>query len=316
MRIVFLGTGAIGVPALEALNGVHEVCGVVTQPDRPAGRAMRLQPSPVKEAALRMGLPVFQPEKIRSAEALETLAAWQADVFVVAAYGQILPRSVLDLPRLACLNIHASLLPRHRGASPIQAAILAGDRETGITIMGMDEGLDTGDIWHKESLEIGKRETAGELHDRLAELAPGVLLRALELLERGEVRRIRQEDSLATYAPKLARKDGEIDWCAPAAEIDRQIRGLTPWPGAYAFLPVQPPVLLKIHAAIPEEKSGEPGVVLETGEGILVAAGEGSMLLQEVQIAGGKRLKAKDFLRGFRLEAGTCLLGKSRKNSP
>ncbi|MGA7904837.1 MAG: methionyl-tRNA formyltransferase, partial [Terrimicrobiaceae bacterium] len=209
MRVVFLGTGEIGVPSLKALatSGRHEVKAVFTQPDRPAGRDLKLRPPPVKAAAQELGLPVFQPEKIRSAVVLSELARLEPDVIVVAAYGQILPKAILSLPRFGCLNIHASLLPRHRGASPVQASILEGDSETGITIMQMDEGLDTGDILFKVATPIGADETARDLHDRLAQLAPNALLECLDLFERGAVAREKQNDSLATYAPKLTHQD-------------------------------------------------------------------------------------------------------------
>jgi methionyl-tRNA formyltransferase len=313
MRIVFLGTGEIGVPSLEALaeGGSHEVSGVFTQPDRPAGRAMKLRPSPIKVAAKKLGIPVFQPEKIRASDAVEQLKKLAPEVIVVAAYGQILPRVILDLPPRGCLNIHASLLPRHRGASPINAAILAGDDECGITIMQMDEGLDTGDILFKSAVAIEPDETAGRLHDRLGRLAPDVLLATLECLGQNTAKPEKQDSALATYAAKLSRKDGEIDWRKPAEEVDRQIRGLTPWPGAFTYLPGSPPVLLKIHRAVPVSgRDGEPGLVLDVQEGILVAAGRDAMRLQEVQAAGGKPLKTEEFLRGRRLAPGVSRLGR------
>lgn len=308
MRVVFLGTGDIGIPALVALveRGAYEIPAVYTQPDRPAGRDLKLRPSPIKERAIALGLPVFQPEKIRAAEELARLAELKPDVIVVAAYGQILPRSILELPKYGCLNIHASLLPRHRGASPVHAAVLAGDRESGITVMQMDVGLDTGDILLVETTEIGSRETAGSLHERLARMAPGALLKTLDLVAEGNLAPQKQDNALATYAPKLSRKDGEIDWTKTAAEIDRKIRGLTPWPGAYAFLPGN--ILLKVHAASPvADRQGEPGIVLDLADGILVGAGEGSVRLEEVQAAGGKRLAAREFLRGRHLQVGELL---------
>jgi len=308
MRIVFLGTGEIGVPSLKALaaSASHEVCAVFTQPDRPAGRDLKLRPSPVKLAAHELGLPVFQPEKIRHPEALAEIKALAPDLIVVVAYGQILPKVLLDLPPRGCLNIHASLLPRHRGASPINAAILAGDHETGLTIMWMDEGLDTGDILLTETTPIGPHETAGSLHDHLALLAPSGLLKALALIEDGSAPREKQNDAVATHVTKLSRKDGEINWHKPALEIDRQIRAMTPWPGAFTLLPGPPPALLKIHRAIVTEHFvGAPGTILgTTEEGILVGTDAEAILLQEVQVAGGKRLKAADFLRGHPLPLG------------
>lgn len=313
MRVVFLGTGDIGVPSLRALAARHDVAAVFTQPDRPAGRDLKLRASPVKAAALALGLPVFQPEKIRRPEAVAELAGFGAEVIVVVAYGQILPRSILEMPRLGCLNVHASLLPRHRGASPIHSAILAGDTESGVTIMQMDEGLDTGPMLRAVRTPIGSEETAGSLHDRLGELAPGALLEVLDALAAGTLRPEKQDDTLATHAPKLTKQDGCIDWTEPAAEIDRRVRGLTPWPGAFTFLPDGR--MLKIHRASPlSQPGGAPGEVLTaSGEGICVAATAGAMLLREVQAAGGRRQSAADFLRGNPVQPGTRLAASSPK---
>ncbi len=312
MRVVFLGSGAIGVPSLRALaaSGLCQLEAVVTQPDRPAGRDLKLRPSPVKVAAQELERPVLQPAKIRAPEALAQLVPFRPDVIVVAAYGQILPKAVLSLPPLGCVNIHASLLPRHRGAAPVQAAILAGDSETGITIMQMDEGLDTGDMLLKVTTPIAPDETAGSLHDRLALLAPAPLLDCLERLARGTATSERQDPALATYAPKLDRSDGEIDWSKSALEIERRIRAMTPWPGAFTVMPLRNAgVMLKIHRAeVAEGAAGEAGTILTADdEGIVVAAGEDGMLLQEVQIAGGKRLLAADFLHGHPITPGTRL---------
>jgi methionyl-tRNA formyltransferase len=312
MRVVFLGTGAIGVPSLRAL-AASELCqveAVVTQPDRPAGRDLKLRPSPVKVAGHELGLPILQPAKIRAPEALAQLVPCRPDVIVVAAYGQILPKAVLSLPPLGCVNIHASLLPRHRGAAPVQAAILAGDSETGITVMQMDEGLDTGDMLLKVTTPIAPDETAGSLHDRLALLAPAPLLDCLERLARGTATPERQDPALATYAPKLDRSDGEIDWNRSALEIERRIRAMTPWPGAFTVMPLRNAgLMLKIHRAqVFEGAVGEAGTVLTADdEGIIVAAGEDGMLLKEVQIAGGKRLSTADFLHGHPITPGTML---------
>ncbi|MBE2204191.1 MAG: methionyl-tRNA formyltransferase [Chthoniobacterales bacterium] len=303
MKIVFCGTGDIGLPSLHALatSECHTVTGVITQPDRPAGRELRPRASAVKLAALARGIPVVQPERI--GRDFSALAEWQPDLMVVAAYGQILPGKVLRLPRLGCLNLHASLLPRHRGASPIQAAILAGDAESGITAMAMDEGLDTGDILLARRIPLSPDETGGSLHDRLANLAPAVLLEALELLETGSAPRIPQDSRLATYAPKLEKKDGRLDWNEPAELLARRVRAMNPWPGASARLDGN---ILKIHLASAVTGTGLPGTVLHTGpEGILVAAGAGSLLLREVQLEGRKRLPGKEFLRGFPLADGT-----------
>jgi methionyl-tRNA formyltransferase len=312
MRVVFLGTGAIGVPSLKTLatSGSYKVEAVFTQPDRPAGRNFELRAPPIKIAARELGLPVFQPQKIRAPEAVAELVALKPDLIVVAAYGQIVPKSVLSLPRLGCINIHASLLPRHRGASPIHAAILAGDAETGITIMQMDEGLDTGDILLQVAVRIRATDTAGSLHDRLAQVAPAALLECLELLERGAGSRKKQDSNLATYAPKLRREDGEIDWSKPAVEIERRIRAMTPWPGAYTLISLRDaPVVLKVHQAELWKQHSEPaGTIVAAGDGgIVVAAGEGGIVLKEVQVAGGKRLKVPEFLRGHPIPPGARL---------
>jgi methionyl-tRNA formyltransferase len=303
MRIVFCGTGDIGLPSLKSLadSPAHELVGVITQPDRPAGRDMKPRPPAVKVEALSRGIPVVQPERIR--KDFSALQAWAPDVMVVAAYGQILPRAVLDIPRLGCLNIHASLLPRHRGASPIQAAILAGDEESGITIMYVDEGLDTGDILLARRIPILPTDSAGDLHDRLAALAPSALAEALTLLEQGTAPRTPQDASLATYAPKLGRHDGRLDWNEPAGLLARKVRAMNPWPGASARING---TVLKIHSAVAAEESGAPGMVLSAGpQGISVAAGSGSLVLREVQLEGRKRLPAADFLRGFPLAPET-----------
>jgi len=302
LRVVFCGTGEIGLPALQALltSAAHSVVGVITQPDRPAGRDLKPRPSAIKTAALACGIPVFQPEKIR--RDFSNLSAWAPDIMVVAAYGQILSREVLDVARLGCINLHASLLPRHRGASPIQAAILDGDPETGITVMAMDEGLDTGDILLKRSLTIGDTETAGTLHDRLAALAAPVLLEALDRLADGSAVGEPQDATLATYAPKLEKSDGRLDWQQTSAVLARRVRAMTPWPGASARLDG---AVIKIHAAAPGPAAGEPGTVLAAGpDGLVVASGSGSLVLQELQLEGRRRLGAGDFLRGFPVEPG------------
>ncbi len=315
MRILFIGTGGIGVPALRMLvhPADYSVAGVVTQPDKPAGRKQELLASPIKQLALEHQIPVFQPPKIRERSAIEQVQSLQPDVIVVMAYGQILPRDVLLAPRVAILNLHASLLPRHRGAAPIQAAIEAGDTESGITVMYVDEGLDTGDILLKKAIPIRRRETGGTLHDRLAELAPGALSEALKLLEQGRAPRVPQENSLATYAAKLTRENGEIDWAAGRIAIDRKVRAMNPWPAAFTTLPAAAGQLLKLKifsAILCRKTSGPAGEVLRADKhGILVGAGDGSVLLRDVQLEGKKRMEARDFLLGHPIAAGT-LLGK------
>jgi methionyl-tRNA formyltransferase len=313
MRILFLGTGDIGVPSLEMLlaSPEHQVVAVVTQPDKPAGRRLELRASAIKTTALAHGLEVLQPAKIREPAVLERLRGFGLELIVVMAYGQILPRALLDLPSVACLNLHASLLPRHRGAAPIQAAIESGDRETGITVMYMAEGLDTGDILLERPLPIGEAETGGALHDRLGALAPAALAAALALLAEGRAPRIPQEESAATYAGRLTREHGHIFWNRPAQEIARKIRALNPWPSAYTLLPgAEGPRKLKVFSAtfLPGA-AGAPGEVLRADhEGMLVAAEGGGLLLGEVQLDGKRRMAAADFLRGHPLLPGAVLI--------
>ena len=313
MRIVFLGTGDIGLPSLDALleSPDHEVVAVVTQPDKPVGRKMVLTPPQVKVRALAAGIPVLQPPRIR--HIVEELKAFAADVFVVVAYGQILPRTVLEIPKLACLNIHASLLPRHRGAAPIQAAIRDGDVETGVTIMWMDEGLDTGDMLLVERLSILPEDTGGVLHDKLAATAPQPLLKALELVAAGIAPRIPQDHAQATHVKKLEREHGRIDWSRSAVQIERLIRAFNPWPGTFCMLEVGEGASsqLKIHraAALPQtEACPVGGTVIGTEGKLLVSCGVGVLQLLEVQLEGKKRMSAQDFLNGYKLEAGTRLL--------
>jgi methionyl-tRNA formyltransferase len=304
LRVVFCGTGEIGLPALRALldSGKYEVPGIITQPDKPAGRDLKPRASVIKQLAIERGLPVYQPPKLRDVASLEMLRNLQPDVMVVVAYGQILPKSVLELPLLGCLNLHASLLPRHRGASPIHAAILAGDANTGMTVMYMDEGLDTGDALLEQPLTIGLQETTGELHDRLADIAAPCLLRALDLLAARTAPRIPQDSKTATYAPKLKKMDGWIDWSKPSTELARRIRAMSPWPGAFARISGH---VLKIHAAAEYPAAGLPGTVLQAdANSMVVACGAGSLSLLNVQLEGRKRLPASEFLRGFPLAPG------------
>jgi methionyl-tRNA formyltransferase len=304
MRIVFIGTGEIGVPVLHSLlnSPEHHVVGVVTQPDKPAGRAQRVEAPPIKAALAGSTLPILQPARIKSEEAVEAIRALSPDVIVVMAYGQILPRAVLDIPRVACLNLHASLLPRHRGAAPIQAAIVAGDRESGITVMHMSEGLDTGDILSQTRLEIAGNETGGSLHDRLAQMAPDALHEALIQLQRENAPRIPQDASRATYAPKLGREDGRIDWTESTALLERRIRAFNPWPGAFTLLrdPASRDRKLKIfRATVLPSAQAMPGEILQSDGGIVVSARDGALSLGEVQIEGKRRMSAGEFLRGY-----------------
>jgi methionyl-tRNA formyltransferase len=309
MRIVFIGTGEIGVPTLEALlKSEHDVIGVVTQPDKPVGREQHIEPAPIKKAltsgapdvsSARTGralpMPVLQPARIKDRQAIEEIHALKPDVIVVMAYGQILPREILNIPKIACLNLHASLLPRWRGAAPIQAAIAGGDPETGITVMHMDEGLDTGDILLQRRIDIRSNDTGGSLHERLAQIAPDALLHSLRLFAEGNPPRIPQDNSLATYAPKLKREDGRIDWSEPAQIIEKKIRAFNPWPGAFTTLGGPN---LKIFSASVVDLSGEPGEILEGEKEFIIAAGERALSLDEVQLQGKRRMSATEFLRG------------------
>jgi methionyl-tRNA formyltransferase len=304
MRLIFAGTPEFAAAALKTLiDAGHDIALVLTQPDRPAGRGMKLKASPVKELALAHGLPVAQPQTLKAAEIQAQLRAIQAEAMIVAAYGLILPQAVLDIPPHGCLNIHASLLPRWRGAAPIQRAILAGDAETGITIMQMDAGLDTGAVLLKKTCPIVPDETAQTLHDKLAGLGGAAIVDALARLDslRGE----RQDDTRATYAAKLSKEEAEIDWERPAQEIARAVRAYNPFPVAFTRLDGEP---LRLWAAMPANGSGEPGQVLAADKhGIAVACGDGALLITELQRAGGKRLTAAQFLAGGGIAPGTRL---------
>jgi methionyl-tRNA formyltransferase len=299
MRIVFMGAGEIGVPTLQALlNSEHEVVGVVTQPDKPVGRSQLIEPPPIKKALSGTNIPVLQPARIKDRQAIEEIRALRPDVMVVMAYGQILPRGVLEIPEIACLNLHASLLPRWRGAAPIQAAIAAGDREIGITVMYMDEGLDTGDILLQRTIDILPADTGGALHNRLAGVAPETLLESLDLLAKGKAPRTPQDNAVATYAPKLKREDGKIEWSDPADAIERKIRAFDPWPGAFMTVSTDGTRNLKIFSATVIDLRGKPGKILRSEAELVVAAGEGALSLGEVQLEGKRRMSAMEFLRG------------------
>jgi len=316
MRILFIGSGDIGIPSLALLieSRNHSLVGLVTQPDKPVGRHQEIVSSPIKKLALQHGLPVFQPEKIRDPAALGEIQNLKPDLIVVMAYGQILPQSLLDTPSFACLNLHASLLPRYRGAAPIQAAIEKGDSETGITVIHMSSGLDAGDIFLHKKIRIRRRETGGTLHDRLALLAPQALEEALKRIAEGEIPRIPQDLSQVTYAAKLSRENGWIDWNLDAIEIERKIRAMNPWPASYTTLIGNgiSPRKLKIFSAIVCRKiSGPCGEVLRADRhGLLVGCGRGALLLGEIQLEGKRRMKSREFLSGNPIASGT-VLGKS-----
>jgi methionyl-tRNA formyltransferase len=284
------------VPTLLALlNSEHEVVAVVTQPDKRVGREQRIEPPPIKKESAKTRIPILQPARIKDQQATVEIRNFAPDVIVVVAYGQILPRGVLEIPRLACLNLHASLLPRWRGAAPIQAVIAAGDRETGITVMYMDEGLDTGDILLQRSVEILPNDTGGSLHDRLAQIAPEALLESLRLVVAGNAPRIPQDNARATYAPKLKREHGLIDWSESGEAIKRKIRAYNPWPGAFMKVDRQN---LKVFSASVVDLNGQPGEVLRSDKDLVVATGKGALSLAEVQLEGKRRMSAAEFLRG------------------
>ncbi len=299
MRIVFAGTPEFAAQHLQALlDANRQVVAVYTQPDRPAGRGQKLMPSPVKQLAQSRGIPVFQPSTLRAPEAQAELAALQADLMVVVAYGLILPQAVLDLPRLGCINSHASLLPRWRGAAPIQRAIEAGDSESGVTVMQMEAGLDTGPMLLKVTTPISAIDTGGSLHDRLATLGAQALVEAVAALEAGTLVGEVQDDALATYAHKLNKEEARLDWTRPAVELERRVRAFHPWPICHAGLD---DATLKVHAARAAAGQGTPGQVLEASrEGLEVACGEGSLLLTRLQLPGGKPLDFGDLFNSRR----------------
>jgi len=305
VRIVFAGTPEFAVPPLERLlQGPWQVVAVYTQPDRPAGRGRQLRPSPVKARALEAGLPVRQPLTLRDPAEQAALAELRPDLMVVVAYGLILPQAVLDIPRLGCVNIHASLLPRWRGAAPIQRAVLSGDSETGVTLMQMEAGLDTGPMLASASCPIGPRDTAGDLHDRLARMGADLLGELLPRLEAGAVRAVPQDSAGVVYAEKLRKEEARLDWRRPAIELDRQVRAFNPWPIAEAGMGGQ---VFRIWdaVALADGSAATPGTVLAAGRaGIDVATGDGVLRLLRLQAPGGKPLQAADFLNGRPLSPG------------
>lgn len=294
-EIVFMGTPDFAVPVLSALIAHHTVIGVVTQPDRPAGRNRQMQQSPVKKLALEHHIPVFQPEKLRRPEAIDELRQWQPDVYVVAAFGQILPQIVLDIPAHGSINVHASLLPRWRGAAPIHAAIRAGEAETGITIMKMDAGLDTGPILTQRSIPIEPDETGQSLHDKLAQLGAELLIDTLPGYLDGSIQPRPQDDALATYAPTIKKEEGIIDWTQDAAAIERLIRAFTPWPGTSTLWSGQ---TLKILSASAGHGTAQPGQVEERDGRIAIGTGNGLLYPQTIQLAGRSALSIDEFVRG------------------
>ena len=302
MKIIFAGTPEFAVPTLRMLlASEHQVCAVYTQPDRPAGRGRKLKPSPVKELALGCGIPVCQPESLKNEADFQHLASFDADLIVVVAYGMILPQRVLDLPRYGCINVHGSLLPRWRGAAPIQRALMAGDDKTGVTIMQLVRKLDAGAMLDKEEYVIGPDDTASDLHDRLAELGAVGLAKVLSQLEEGALQPEAQDEALVTYAEKLEKSEAVIDWQQPAELLARKVRGLNAWPVAQTVY--QNEVLRIWQAeAIDEQMQAEPGTLRRQGKHLDVATGNGILRLREVQLPGGRRMTAEAFLNAHHVD--------------
>ncbi len=309
LRIIFMGTPDFAVPALhKLLYGPDHVVAVITQPDRPKGRGKKLSPPPVKLAAEKAGIPVLQPTTIRTEEFAATLRSYNPDLIIVAAYGRILPPSILELPPLGCINIHGSLLPRHRGAAPIQWAIINGDKEAGVTIMQMDAGMDTGDILLPAAIPLTPDETAGSLFPKLAELGGATLIEALDLLRGDQLYPIEQNHDLATAAPPLTKEDGCLDWNRPAVELHCRIRGLDPWPAAYSFIEGQ-----RFRFFTPEvihrDGGQPPGTLIHADhQGLLIATAKDCLLIKEIQPEGKKRMTVEAYLCGHPLASGTLLL--------
>jgi len=308
LKIVFMGTSAFAVPSLKTLidKGEDVVC-VVTQPDRPKGRGREVQYTPIKKIALTYGLPLFQPQSIKEEESISYLKKLSPDLFVVVAFGQILSREVLDIPPHGAINVHASLLPRYRGAAPINWALINGEEMTGITTMLLDEGMDTGPILLQRPLDIEPEDTASSLHDKLSLLEAELLTETIDRLRRGELKPVPQDHAKASYAPRLKKDDGLIDWRKSARDINNLIRGLTPWPTAYTHLEGK---ALKIFnsVVIEEEVKGEAGKISGVSrEGIRVITGKGSLLIRDVQLQDRKRMKVPEFIQGYRVQTGTVL---------
>lgn len=305
MRIVYMGTPDFAVPCLERiLEAGHEVLAVFTQPDKPKGRGYTLTPPPVKVCAQSYGIEVFQPKTLKDGEAVQLLKEIAPDAVVVVAYGKILPKEILELPPLGCINVHASLLPKYRGAAPIQWSVLNGEKETGVTVMYMDQGLDTGDMLMKATVDIGPDETAGELHDRLSAAGARLLVKALAEIENGTAKRERQDESLTCYSPMLDKTLCKIDWGKKAQQVHNQVRGLNPWPVAISSVHGKN---IKIFGTRVRKEQGKAGEVLSCTP-LIVACGEGSVELTEVQLEGKKKMSASDFLRGHQLKPGEMFL--------
>jgi len=307
-QIIFMGTPDFAVPSLKKLSeSGHAVALAVCQPDRPRGRGRKVMPPAVKQAALDLNIEVIQPESVKAPGFFELLADYTPDLYVVVAFGQILPKTLLKMPRLGTINVHASLLPKYRGPAPIQWAIINGEKETGITTMFMDEGLDTGDILLTAKTVIEPDETAATLHDRLADLGADLLIKTVHGFEDGSIRPIPQDGRQATYAPLLKKEDGRIDWKKPAQAIDALVRGMTPWPGAFTFHGNHRLKIYRVRA-VDKEVTAAPGTVIRGfPDELQIAAGQGVLSILEIQGASGKRLSIPDFLRGYPLPPGSLL---------
>ena len=310
MKIIFFGSSSFAVPILEELAKNEDVILVVTQPDREKGRALKVAPTAVKSKAEELGIEIFQPDKVNTKEAIEFLGKFNADLFIVVSFGQILSKEVLSLPRLYCLNIHASLLPKYRGAAPINWAIANGGKETGVTIMKMNEKMDEGDILLKESVAIDPGDDAVTVSDKLSKKGAQFLLKAVELIKADKADFIKQDHSKATLAPKLKKDDGLIDWKMPAEEISNRIRAFTPWPGCFTYLDKK---MLKICKARPitelVDKYAKPGTILEANKnGILVKTGKGALNIEELQLEGSRRMTAEEFLAGHKQFSQSTIL--------
>lgn len=308
MKVIFMGTPDFAVPTLKAVHEAgHELLAVVTQPDKPKGRGNQVQFPPVKEQALKYGVPVYQPKKVREPKFIEVLRELNPDVIVVVAFGQILPKEVLELPKYGCINVHASLLPKLRGAAPIQWAIINGEEKTGVTTMFMDVGLDTGDMLLKAETPISPEDTGGSLHDRLSGLGGPLLIETLNQLEAGTAVREKQKDEESNYAKMLDKALGNLDFTRPAAELERLIRGLNPWPSAYTHLDGK---TLKVWKAsvLEDVTEGEPGQILKAAKDvIIIACGKGALGIKELQLEGKKRMSTEAFLRGYEVKEGILL---------
>jgi len=309
MRAIFMGTPEIAATVLKSvLASKHEVVAVVTQTDKPKGRGHEMAFPPVKEVALEAGIPVLQPQRARDEAFIEELKTYNADIILVAAYGKLLPKAILDMPKFGCINVHASLLPKYRGASPIQWAVLNGDEKSGVTIMHMAESMDTGDIIMTKEVVLAEDETAGTLHDKLADIGGPLLIEAIDALETGCAPRIRQKEEEATYVKMLDKTMGNLDFSKPAVQLERWIRGLNPWPTAYTKLDGKMLKLWRAEVIPAEERGKEAGTVISVAKDSFdVLTGNGALRIRELQLEGKRKMTAEEFLRGFSLEAGTVL---------